>query len=372
MILDDQVADGFPVIVEEAPGDPGVERRGIEQRGQIRDGVVAVPRAKGVDEIVRPIDRLADLVAVEHEGLQRVEALARAQDPVEDMGHVDRGGLAAQVVDDQAVGVRARAFEGLPRVAGDEAHDPRRPGRGVPFQAALGVHALRDVDRGAARRNGQHRDVLPMGGHAVRERDRRPDAARALDLDLTAEQLPAGVLGLDPRSPRVPAARGEQAELQAEAARLVDGVRNAGHRFRAEEGGPGRDDLPRIAEAADVPNDGPSEPFGLQLLKLAGQLIPVDEAVEPGPEDARPGREGGIKEVLLGERGPVRCRPGSGRGPRPAGTEDQEDRAEECGMDLPRRPHRFSVRTEHGCWRAMQQAFIPNRAPSPMIHSSAI
>ncbi len=132
MVLDDQVADGLPVIVEEAPGDPGVQGRGIEQGGEIRDRVVAVPRAELVDKAVRPIDRLADLVAVEHEGLQRVEAFPPAQDPVEDMRHVDRGGLPAQVVDDQAVGVRARAFEGLPRVAGDEAHDPRNPLRGFP------------------------------------------------------------------------------------------------------------------------------------------------------------------------------------------------------------------------------------------------
>ena len=171
MVLDDQVADGLPVVVEEPRRDPGIQGRGIEQGGEIRDRVVAVPRPESVDEIVRPIDRLADLVAVEHEGLQRVEALARAQDPVEDIGHVDRRGLAAQVVDDQAVGVRARALEGLPRVAGDEAHDPRRPGRGVPVQAALGVHAgpryrprRRPPERPAPRRPSNGRSRRPGAG----------------------------------------------------------------------------------------------------------------------------------------------------------------------------------------------------------------
>jgi len=178
---------------------------------------------------------------------------------------------------------------------------------------------------------------LPMGGHALRQRDHRPDGARALDLDLTAEQLPAGVLGCDPRSPRVPAARGEETELQAEAAGLIYGVRNAGHRFRAEEGGPGRDDLVRVAEAAHVPDDGPAEPLGLQLLKLAGQLIPVNVTVEPRPEDARPGRKRRIEKEPFGERLPVRARPGSGRSPWPASPEDQEGCREERGMDPARR-----------------------------------
>ena len=78
MILDDQVAHGFAVIVEEASRDPGVQRRGIEQRRQIGYGVVTVPRPENFDEIVRPIDGFGDLVAVEHEGLQRVEALSGA------------------------------------------------------------------------------------------------------------------------------------------------------------------------------------------------------------------------------------------------------------------------------------------------------
>jgi hypothetical protein len=46
------------------------------------------------------------------------------QETIEDIGHVDDRGFTVQVIDDQTVGIGARADEVLLRVAGDEAHDP--------------------------------------------------------------------------------------------------------------------------------------------------------------------------------------------------------------------------------------------------------
>jgi hypothetical protein len=103
VVFDQEVADQFLIVVPEARGEVPAADLPAGQDRQPWHRIVAVALFKLLLEAVGPIDRVANLVAVEHQHLERAEAVAAAADGVEDVVEMRVGGLAAQVVDQQAV-----------------------------------------------------------------------------------------------------------------------------------------------------------------------------------------------------------------------------------------------------------------------------
>ena len=302
MVLHEQITDGFAVVVLEAVAEVLALQGQSRQHGQPRDRVVAVMLGEGLDEVRCPVGGGPDFVAVEHQDLQRTEAESPLGQGVEHVVDVRVGGVAAEMIDHQPAGVGARAIEELPGVVADETKDAPIAIGHLPVQAPVRRQAV-IKPQAFVRANGygQNRDILEVFACFFGKWQDLGKLGRPLHLGLTPKQGFAGVYRRDPRSSRIPTARGDDAHFQPEPLRFVQCVVDRLERFRPEEFRACGNDFIRVGERAQVPDDRASHTLGLHFLQLAGDLLVIDMAIQPGPKRGWPRLDRRVAEFLLRE-----------------------------------------------------------------------